>query len=76
MMGVIGVMGDAVAIGDRACITSYERWGGTREQEREREREVERGGVREEQGRRRALRKKAGSINDINEQYLRPPDQQ
>lgn len=42
MMGVIGVMGDAVAIGDLACITSYERWGvgwgvgGTREQERER----------------------------------------
>lgn len=28
------------------------------------------------EGRRRALRKKAGSINDINQQYLRPPDQQ
>lgn len=79
MMGVIGVMGDAVAIGDLACITSYERWEGgvwgTREQERERERSGA-GGGREEKGRGRALRKKAGSINDINEQYLRPPDQQ
>lgn len=80
-------MGDAVAIGDLACITSYESWGwGGEGRGREircvLEREEERGragrwGEEEEERRRekrrRALSKEAGSINDINQQHLRPP---
>ena len=76
-------MGDTVAIGDLACITSCVKegeggGGGLRcVLEREREREKGRAGRgRRGEGRRRALRKEAGSINDINQQYLRPPDQQ
>lgn len=65
-----------------ASITSCESWslgggggggGGNPVCWKERKREVEGGGGEEKAKRRRALRKEAGSINDINQQHLRPP---